>query len=300
MRILYISAANGPDYLCDMIFHGLRTEIGAGVVDAERIWFMYADEFGEGKRERSKLYGRGFTLYGLLASDSDVDRTDLERKIQTKYFDLIVYGSIHRCARFLPQVLVAYPPARILFIDGEDEATLIPQLLGRGIYFKRELTAPVAGVWPIQFAIPEQRIGSVVRRKAKLLAHIDPRDKRTYIYNDEAGYYGDYAESLFGVTMKKAGWDCLRHYEIIANGCIPWFLELEKCPSTTMPFLPKLELLAAKKLLETRGLDFFQTNPGVEVWLELGRRIVATTRQRCTTRAMANYVLETASAWKKN
>ena len=300
MRILYISAANGPDYLCDMIFHGLRTEIGAEVVDAERIWFMYAEEFGEDKQERSQLYGRGFTLYGLLGSDRDVDRTDLERKIQTRYFDLIVYGSIYRCARFLQQAFLAYPPARILFIDGEDEATLIPQLLGRGIYFKRELAAPVAGVWPIQFAIPEQRIGSVARRKSKLLAHIDPRDKRTYVYNDEAGYYGDYAESLFGVTMKKAGWDCLRHYEIMANGCIPWFLDLENCPSTTMPFLPKLELLAAKKLLETRGLDFFQTSEGVEVWLELGRRIVATTRQRCTTRAMANYVLQTAGLCKKN
>ncbi|HYA25589.1 MAG TPA: hypothetical protein VEF05_15605, partial [Terriglobales bacterium] len=69
---------------------------------------------------------------------------------------------------------------------------------------------------------------------------------------------------------------------------------------TTMPFLPKLELLAAKKLLETRGLDFFQTSEGVEVWLELGRRIVATTRQRCTTRAMANYVLQTAGLCKKN
>jgi hypothetical protein len=30
--------------------------------------------------------------------------------------------------------------------------------------------------------------------------------------------------------QKKGGWDCLRHYEIIGNGCMPYFENIEKCP----------------------------------------------------------------------
>ena len=66
MRILYISGGQGPDYMCDMLFHGLRRTLGTDVVDVNRLWYMYAHEFREGTADKSKLYGRGFTLYGLL------------------------------------------------------------------------------------------------------------------------------------------------------------------------------------------------------------------------------------------
>jgi hypothetical protein len=300
MRILYISGAQGPDYLCDMLFHGLRSELGEDVVDAERLWYMYADEFGEGKHDRSQLYGRGFTLYGLLPSDSNVDRTDLERKILSRYFDLIIYGSIHRCSHFLREVLLTYSPQQILFIDGEDHAAIVSQLLGHGIYFKRELASAIPGVRPIQFAIPQERIGTAPRPKLKLQAFVDPRDTRTYIHRNEASYYGDYAESLFGITMKKAGWDCLRHYEIMANGCIPWFLDLEKCPLATLVFLPKNELLQARQLLDSRGLGFFEGSAGLRIWLELQQNIESIAQRQCTTRALAQYVLATVAAMRVN
>src|SRR5579872_401349 len=298
MRILYISPAERPDYLCDMVFHGLRSEWGPDVVDVDRVWYMYADEFGEGRHDRSQLYGRGLTLFGLLPPDTGVDRTDIEQKIRTRYFDFIVYGSIHRSARYIRDVLLTYPPERILFVDGEDFPTIITQLLGMGIYFKRELQAAVPGVTPIQFAIPEERIGTIACQKTKVQAFVDPRDPRTYIYHDEAGYYGDYAQSLFGVTMKKAGWDCLRHYEIMANGCIPWFLDLDLCPAQTMTFLPKFELLFIKKLIETRGPEFFETQEGLDNWVVVQKRIDAAFRQHGTTRALAKYVIDTACALK--
>ena len=296
MRILYISGAQGPDYLCDMLFHGLRSELGAEVVDAARLWYMYADEFGPGKHDRSKLYGRGFTVYGLLSSDESVDRSDLENKVRSAFFDLVIYGSIHRCCYLLREVLSSYPAEKIIFIDGEDQTELIAAVLGRGIYFKRELDSPAANVWPIQFAIPEERIATAARPKVKLQAFIDPRDTRTYIHTTESSYYGDYAESLFGITKKKAGWDCLRHYEIMANACVPWFLGLEACPAGTLIQLPKGELLTAKNLLESRGLAFFETGKGMQVWLDLQRQIESALRQNCTTRALARYVLQTVAA----
>ena len=295
MRILYISNGQNPDYLCDMVFHGLRGELGVDVVDVERVWYMYAGEFGAGRHDRSKLYGRGLTMFGLLGDDSEVDRTDILQKIRSKYFDLVIYGSIHRCCRFLQDVLLHYSPKQIVFIDGEDETLTIPGLLGRGVYFKRELAAPDVRIHPIQFAIPEERIGTVSRQKTKVEAFIDPRDKRTYIYKDEAGYYGDYAESLFGVTTKKAGWDCLRHYEIMANRCIPHFLDLDSCPATTMVFLPKDELRLARDLLASRGQAFFATREGLETWAALHERIDQAFRRHCTTQALARYVIEVAS-----
>lgn len=298
MRVLYISGAQGPDYQCDMLFHGLRSLLGPNVVDAERIWYAYADAFGAGRHDRSQLYGRGFTMYGLLEPDEDIDRTDVARKIRAHYYDLVIYGSIHRCRSFLRETLDSYRPHEILFVDGEDEPFVVSELIHCGVYFKREMPNPFPGVFPIQFAIPEEKIRTVSRPKIKLLAFIDPRDRSTYIHPDEVSYYGDYAESLFAITQKKAGWDCLRHYEIMANRCIPWFLDLNLCPSTTLIFLPKQELLAANRLLNTRGLGFFETNEGAEKWLALQQRIDNVLRQDCTTRALARYVIEIASAVK--
>lgn len=292
MRILYISGAEGPDYVCDMLFHGLRRLLGADVVDVNRLWYMYAHEFGEGRHDKSQLYGRGFTLYGLLEDDSGVDRTDIPQKIRTRYFDLVIFGSILRCQVLLPEVWASYSANQILFIDGEDHPLIVSGLLGRGLYCKRELGAVQPGVWPIQFAIPEERIGTVTREKTRVQAYMDPRDPATYIYEDEAAYYGGYAESLFGITMKKAGWDCLRHYEIMANGCIPHFLDLEGCPPNTMRFLPKDELCQAGNLLRSRGPEFFMTQEGRSIWQGLQQQIDLKFRRHCTTVGLAQYVLD--------
>jgi hypothetical protein len=34
--------------------------------------------------------------------------------------------------------------------------------------------------------------------------------------------------------MKKGGWDAMRHHEIIAAGCMPYFAEIESCPEQTL------------------------------------------------------------------
>ena len=87
---------------------------------------------------------------------------------------------------------------------------------------------------PISFSIPECKILKKIPEKKKLLAHIIPGRLNTYIFSDESDYYLDYQDSVFGITCKKAGWDCLRHYEILANGCIPLFLDLHlEIPSSS-------------------------------------------------------------------
>lgn len=57
-----------------------------------------------------------------------------------------------------------------------------------------------------------------------------------YRFEREADYYADLQASRFGITMRKAGWDCLRHYEIAANGSVPCFRDLHDKPGLCAPF----------------------------------------------------------------
>lgn len=293
MKILYISAASGPDYQCDMLFHGLRTLLGSDVVDSKKISYMYKDYSNTHKFE--DLYGKGFSVYGLL-DNMKVDREDLALKIKSKFFDLVIYGSIHRSQEFILDVLESYEPRNIFFIDGEDEADhIFWPLVGRGHYLKREFVLSSNLIAPIQFAIPYEKVAQESIEKTQQIAKIDPRDKSTYIYSQEREYYLDYRSSLFAYTTKKAGWDCLRHYEIMANDAIPIFIDFDQCPLGTMQFFPRMEIFAANSLIMKNGVEFFQTDQGFELWSKIQSQIKKFLVSNLTTVALANRIL---ASWK--
>ena len=84
------------------------------------------------------------------------------------------------------------------------------------------------------------------RAKERTWAPLIPGRKETYawrttIYNRtlEQSYYRQYGASLFGITMAKKGWDCMRHYEILSSGTVPFFLDIDKLPPGTMFSFPK-------------------------------------------------------------
>lgn len=293
-RVLYIAPGNYPDYQSDCLFHGLKTLLGDKVVDVFSPWYMYRPT--ERNRANFKsLYGKGFTLYGLIEDSGAVDRTDIQAKIRARHFDLVIYGSIHRCQKFLFDVLEHYPEDRVCFIDGEDSADLYRYAVGRGRYFKRELPEPwmLGGAQgrlrPIGFAMPKDKIVATVPKKQRIVAHIDPRDRKTYIYDNEADYYRGYQESCFGITTKKAGWDCLRHYEILANGCFPVFLDLAQFPVSVMTHYPKHQMLWALEYLTDRG-KHEDLVPNDE-YLHHLNAAMDVLRTRCTTEAIARHVL---------
>ena len=66
-----------------------------------------------------------------------------------------------------------------------------------------------------------------------------PGKKSTYTYDNETEYCKMYQNSIFALTYKKNGWDTLRHCEILMNGSIPLFLDIEKCPNNSLYFYPK-------------------------------------------------------------
>lgn len=287
MRILYITIADLPDYQNDMVFHGLRTLYGKDCVDSNEMWYMYADlkekYWNLRAPNNGKSYGNGFTMCGTLNNVS-VDRSNLEEKIRDKHFDKIIYGSVHRCQDYLNTVLEHYTKNNIIFIDGEDHSERIQtHLIDKGMYFKRELLYTDNNIHPINFSIPEQYIVSCVPIKTQDYATIIPGDLSTYVFDDQDSYYKDYQKSYFGLTFKKGGWDCLRHYEILMNGCVPYFPGLESCPKDTMTLFPKKIILDINKSLESAGLP--------SNYHDVAEELLKYTREYLTTTYVARYVV---------
>ncbi|MFN3165692.1 MAG: hypothetical protein ACE37H_01365 [Phycisphaeraceae bacterium] len=154
-RVLFLTPVRKPNYACDLLFHGLRSLLGAGCVDIYKRWWM----FDSLVRERYRgLYGNGFTYAGMLP-DIDVDRSDVRGAVRRRAFDLVVYGCVEYGTPYLGTVRRYYDRNQVALIDGGDLDTL-PGTPGRvrtrrslaqrwacadarlfkhGVYFKREI-----------------------------------------------------------------------------------------------------------------------------------------------------------------
>jgi len=131
-----------------------------------------------------------------------------------------------------------------------------------------------------------------IPNKNKDFASIIPGNISTYIYTDEEPYYKDYQHSYFAFTQRKGGWDCLRHYEILANGCIPYFIDLENCPTNTMHLLPKQLILEAMHL---KGVHHGRIDHSIfdkKRYYEILHELLEYMHQHLTTKAVAQYVLD--------
>lgn len=252
MKILYITdhidiarASGGfiSDYVNDLVFYGLRELFGDDVVDSTQIVSLYKEY--EGKIHPQHLWG-SMTAFWLIG-ENNIDRTNIEEKIKDRYYDLIIYGVINRCKNYYDLVSKYYPPNKVILVDSSDEPDLNP-LYEKHLYFKRELVIDHPNLLPISFGIPTSKLTTPNKNKTQDYATCIPGQPETYIFKDEKSYYEDYQRSFYGVTMKKAGWDCMRHYEILGNYCMPYFIGLEDCPKNTLANFPKELLLEGREL----------------------------------------------------
>jgi hypothetical protein len=142
-------------------------------------------------------------------------------------------------------------------------------------------------IHPITFSIPSNKIVADVPSKTKFcsdsMPNLIPGRSQTYVYQNEEDYYKEYQSSFFAITTKKHGWDCMRHYEIMANGCIPYFPDIEKCPPNTMALLPKHLIVEGNKLYASKEIDGCH---------DLIKRFLDFTRENLTTKRMAQYILD--------
>ena len=131
-------------------------------------------------------------------------------------------------------------------------------------YFKREIFAkrtnyyrfykfipkflcaflPLPKIHPISFSIPEIKIKTGTIEKIKEFGkHIVDEEVSQniegsmikYAFSNEEEYYSDLHSSKFGITTKRGGWDCLRHYEIAANNAVICFKKLSLKPLECAP-----------------------------------------------------------------
>eukprot|EP00756_Hemistasia_phaeocysticola_P047793 Hpha_TRINITY_DN22257_c0_g1::TRINITY_DN22257_c0_g1_i1::g.167102::m.167102 len=113
-------------------------------------------------------------------------------------------------------------------------------------------------VWPISFSVPESLFRGTVGWKDRVFANTIPGNPSTYGNTQQTGavglaepdtdYFTDYRRAYFCVTRKKAGWDALRHYEVLAMGCVPYFVDVLQMPLAVMPNFPRALVLEAMGL----------------------------------------------------
>jgi len=301
MKILYfpiispgaIHSDSAGDYQADTLFHGLRSILGEDVVDGYKMWHLYdtAD-----KSTLKRLWGKGFTTYGLLP-DMKIDREDLASKIHNDYFDYIICPIHHTEIRnytaifdTIGRLLKYYPPTKIAIIDGWDRPIIDQALASKAQYFKRELcVAYEQTAKPISFSLPKEKIKELSFTREHDFAplvpaygHFDDPHHKTYIYDTEKDYYDMYAESFFAYTCKKGreddkteGWDCMRHYEILACGSVPFFTDIEQCSRLALTKFPKELCVQAKKIKGVYPGTKFPYNPGVDTFIGTSRQIEA-------------------------
>lgn len=304
MKILYIATdQNNPpneplvDYQNDCLLIGLKELFGEDVVDYKKRYHIYKD-FSQD--EAKKQYGKGFTLTRVLDPDN-TDRSDIVKKIEKKYFDLVVYGSIWRCQDLLDVVLEHYPKNKIVLIDGDDQ-TKFHHTVKHGVpYFKRELVWEhnwdykdyFGNVNSIGFAFPGSKAIGPAEKKTQLYGTNDPRSAKSYVFDDENAYYEDYSKSKYAFTCPKAGWDCLRHYEIMASGCIPLFENLPMCPRFICTRFPKA---LATKIGFFYKFDFKYLESQYDYFLE---EITKHFWEYNTTQALGKYILDELSIFDR-
>lgn len=106
-------------------------------------------------------------------------------------------------------------------------------------------------IYPLSYSIPLEKIQPLkdILKKKRELSLVIPGKTGThnYSYDTEEEYYKQYEESKYAITQKKGGWETLRHYEILANNCLPLFEDLEKCPDKTLFNFPKDKLIYIKE-----------------------------------------------------
>ena len=253
MRIAFVKVERNhvphkeiSDYQLDCLFHGLKVS-GHEVLEYGNFNHMYSDLRPENKKE---IWGKGFTVYGNLDREQ-YPQIDRKGKRELQEVDLVIVGYHHSSGPVGYEIAKPFiqkmnnAGKRVVFVDGWDQPKVDGEISSMCKYFKRELYEPHNNVFPLSFAIPEEKInidGDKKQDFSPLIPvnqSVDLSYMKTYIYDDESSYYQMYGNSRFAFTSKKGGWDTMRHYEIMANGCLPVFVDIDKCPELTLNRFPK-------------------------------------------------------------
>ena len=171
-----------------------------------------------------------------------------------------------------------------------DRVISVKPLMHKGVYALNYSTyLKSTSIWPMSYSIPDEQIvdSDIVAQKTQEVADLVPGQPNTYCYGpgQEREYNDMYRRARFAYTMKKGGWDCLRHYEIMANGCIPIFRGLDQCPADTLTTFPKRLIQEVNQRFEDGTVDEAYYHASVKQMLDH-------VRLHCSVSSTAHYFLQ--------
>ena len=135
---------------------------------------------------------------------------------------------------------------------------------------------PISFSWPMK--LDAANLGAIPGDR-NLVSTIIPGEP--YSFSDYGSYLSEYQHSKYGITIKKGGWDCFRHLEILASGAIPLMPDVAKCPEWAMFHYPKATLAQVVDKF-SRGEEI-----STESWSDFQRWF----ESHLTSRAMASFML---------
>ena len=141
-------------------------------------------------------------------------------------------------------------------------------------------------IYPISFSINESKIVNNIPDKNQFMSRIQAQSGlvHTPSFSEQEPYYNEYKKSYYGKSCKKAGWDCMRHYEILANGCIPYFPTIDKCPKNTLTYFPKDLVKEAIKMVDDNITD--------DKYYYIANKLLNYTKENLTNRNAAQKLLD--------
>lgn len=149
-RILFLTHPY-PNYVPDLLLHGLRKILGERVVDYPRKDCLYKGYLGTGISDDNLL------LKGWFPEDNNIDREEIDKKIEKGYFTYILCD-LRALNTVLGGNLEIPKNIRFAIIDGEDIKQNIP--LGNYLVFQRE-TDGTDNTIPLQMSMPEEVLNIV-------------------------------------------------------------------------------------------------------------------------------------------
>jgi len=243
MKILIIPSSNS-DYLQDSVYLGMKDLFGDNVECIYDCSYLYKGAI----IDKNNLWGYGFSYTNILDPSLNKISTNTLEKIKDNYYDLIVYSFISRNPAMIDDVMKITNGKNVFLINGEDENWRFENYYNnKSIYFKRELyEKKEKNIEPIYYAIHNTKFIDFLPSKTQEISKSIPSldyctniSSSKILFDNEKDYYKDYQISKYGLTMKKGGWDSMRHYEILANGCVPIFEKIDDCPEFCLINLPK-------------------------------------------------------------
>jgi hypothetical protein len=184
----------------------------------------------------------------------------------------------------------------------------------KSFFHRKEITNITVKFYPVVFGFVARYLPKTISRtvlvnnqlrtvdqiclpkKSKDFSELIPGQLTTYKFGfeHELDYRRSYSAAYFAVTMKKGGWDCNRHYEIISSGTMPYFDKLNEAGHYTLSLLPKSLLYDAQTIpgVNRQNLSIDHRLFDVNQYNILLHRLLYYAKHRLTTVKLAEYILK--------